>query len=244
MPPVEQRIETFKTLSDRLGPGRVIWRYDPILVSSLTPVAYHLERFERLAGLLGGCSERVVVSFMDFYWKVATRLRRMGDREGIRFEDLTGIHRREELLDMAEKMASIGSGFGFDVTSCAEPVDLTDAGILPGACIDAALVRRLSDEAGQVSGHVLGAGGARGAGGVGAVAGAGGAAEADWADRAGGNGGAVPDGLCANLPGEVGRATGSAKKDKGQRKECLCVESVDIGRYNTCLHGCVYCYAR
>ena len=32
-------------------------------------------------------------------------------------------------------------------------------------------------------------------------------------------------------------------KDKGQRKECGCIESVDVGMYNCCLHDCVYCYA-
>jgi len=34
-----------------------------------------------------------------------------------------------------------------------------------------------------------------------------------------------------------------ARKDKSQRLSCGCVASVDKGEYNTCAHGCVYCYA-
>ena len=41
----------------------------------------------------------------------------------------------------------------------------------------------------------------------------------------------------------LGNYTLKVEKDKNQRQECGCVASIDIGTYNTCKNGCVYCYA-
>ncbi|RKI24554.1 DUF1848 domain-containing protein [bacterium 1xD8-6] len=169
----EELIPTFKRLSEKIGKERVIWRYDPILISKRYTMNYHLQAFEEIADNLADYTERVVISFVDFYSKTKRNARGLGIRQ------ITD----EEMLEVAGKMAQIASKYNLIIETCAEQINLHEIGIQHGSCIDKKLIERL-----------LG---------------------------------------CKLI----------AKKDKNQRAGCGCIESVEVGTYNTCLSGCKYCYA-
>lgn len=176
-PDTSKAVATFQELAGIVGRERVIWRYDPILISNLTPVSYHMENFGGLVSELRTSTERVIVSLVDDYRHSRKRLASIGASPmEIGPENL-------EFGKLFESMASQAHAAGLEITSCAEDIDLTPYGIHPGKCIDSAHIRR-----------VLGI--------------------------------------------DV-----SHEKDKNQRKTCGCVKSKDIGQYDTCTHGCVYCYA-
>jgi hypothetical protein len=141
VPSLAARLDTFRNLADGLGPGKVLWRYDPIIVSSVTPADYHLERVDRIASVLDGYTQRLTISFLDFYGKTAARLSRLSRKTGIAFMDITAPARCTELLPLARGIGDIARCHGLAVFSCAEAVELAGAGIHHGACIDAVFIR-------------------------------------------------------------------------------------------------------
>ena len=174
---VEHAIADIRALAAAHGPRSVVWRYDPILASDLTPAPWHRRQFARLAGALAGACDEVVLSWAQIYRKTARNLDRAAARDGFAWRDPESAAKQALLRALAE----IAAGHGMAATLCSQSALLVD-GLSPSRCIDAA---RLSDVAGRPV----------------------------------------------------------AARTKGNRPGCLCAESRDIGAYDTCPHGCVYCYA-
>ena len=178
---LSQKIERFRKLSERIGPERIIWRYDPVILTILTDQQYHRRCFEEIANGLRGFTHRCMISFLDVYRKTKQKMAELSGEEAMTLIDL---HRHEEKArELSRLFSESGREHALELFTCAEPFDLEDLGIRHGKCVDDELIGRLC-------------------------------------------------GLNLSLP-----------KDRGQRRLCHCVESKDIGTYDTCPHGCVYCYA-
>lgn len=76
VPSLEKRIETFRMLSARLGPDRVVWRFDPIILTPKLSPRDILMRIWKIGRALHGLTSKLVVSFVDVaaYRKVQQNL--------------------------------------------------------------------------------------------------------------------------------------------------------------------------
>ena len=141
VPAVQNALATFLALAEHVGPDRVIWRYDPIVLSPRTRTDWHLETYERLAHALRGATHQSVISLMDEYRKTRHRTQALA-RDGL---PISGgfVERDPELAHMLRGMAQAASACGMEIVSCAEPEDLRPFGIEPGRCVDDRLIRRV-----------------------------------------------------------------------------------------------------
>ena len=138
-PSSSKAVRAFLDLADRVGPQRVVWRYDPVLFGPGLDVDTHLERFACLASKLEGATDTVVFSFVDLYQKT---VRRLGGIEGGQeyVQDPVASPRLEELVAGLGRAAA---GVGMSLQTCAEERVFSDLGVPPGACIDGDRLHRL-----------------------------------------------------------------------------------------------------
>ncbi|MFO1190019.1 MAG: DUF1848 domain-containing protein [Alphaproteobacteria bacterium] len=144
VPDPDAAIGCASRLAARFSPRAIVWRYDPIVISSLTPPDWHTANFARLARALRGTTDEVVTSFVQPYRKTARNL-----GAALRAANATWRH-----PDAAEKRAildrlhPIAGENGMRLTLCTQP-DLAGGKTPPARCIDA---ERLSDVAGRAIG--------------------------------------------------------------------------------------------
>lgn len=124
----------FRRLADTVGPERVIWRCDPLLVGGRWGVDFHLKSFEKFARAFEGFTRRCVFSFLDHYRGMSRAARALGFR----------APDEAEKLALARELAPMARARGMTLESCAEDIDLEQFGIKHTSCIDAALIEKIT----------------------------------------------------------------------------------------------------
>jgi hypothetical protein len=177
-PPLEFAIATFWRFAERY-PGQVFWRYDPIVLSDLTPPSYHIEKFGRLAERLRGATTRCYFSFVNWYLKVQRNFARATREHGVIFRDADLAGR----LDLVRQLEPIATANDVTLYSCCQDALCEIEGVAKSRCVDIETIRQLA-----------------------------------------------PDRY-------------RKLREAPTRQDCGCYESRDIGYYDSCPHGCIYCYA-
>jgi DNA repair photolyase len=134
VPSCQEAVSTFRALSEMIGKGRVVWRYDPIILSEQLNIKYHADRFEEIARQLSGKTRRCVISFVDMYKKSK---RNMASVPVVEIQ-------AEQMIEMAAILSKISSRYNIELASCAEIIDLAQYGIIHGKCIDDKLIEEIS----------------------------------------------------------------------------------------------------
>ncbi|MDR2102487.1 MAG: DUF1848 domain-containing protein, partial [Treponema sp.] len=145
-PPAPERvIAAIRGLGEKLGPPRIIWRYDPLFLSSLTDLEFHLANFRSLAEALKGRVRRVIISLYDEYPGAQRRIAALERAGSFRVLPLYGDGGLilPEIRELLRAMARIAAEAGMEIQSCAEEEDLAVLGIRAGACLDGELIREL-----------------------------------------------------------------------------------------------------
>lgn len=140
VPDPDKAVAVFRDVAQRIGPQRVIWRYDPIVLTDRTDAAFHIEQFTRISERLAGATRRCIISFMDVYKRIRSRLAAL-EAGGYRLQALDD----RRLGALVPSLARIAREGGLEIASCAETRDLARFGVAPGKCIDDELIESVFD---------------------------------------------------------------------------------------------------
>ena len=221
VPPLVERIETFKLLVAKFGMGAVVWRFDPLILTDKIDMDKLLRKIEYIGDQLRGYTEKLVFSFADIvsYRKVKANL----ERSHINYIDWT----YEQMIEFAEKLFHLNKvkEWNYILATCGEAADLD--GVQHNHCVDDRLMVRFGYKSKKLMTFL-------------------GAEIIDTKQQPDLFADIEPLEIPANailLDNSRYAVINRNNKDKGQRMACGCMKSKDIGEYNTCPHLCEYCYA-
>lgn len=218
VPPLQQRIETFKNLVDRLGIGHVIWRFDPMILTEDISIKDLLDKVKNIGDQLKGFTEKLVFSYADItsYRKVKANL----DKNGIAYREWE----EDTMNEFASRLSEMNRdrGWNFQLATCGERIDINRFGIQHNRCVDDDLMVRFAYDDKtlmdylniEIQHHEPNLFGYR----------------------------TIPVGAVF-IKDDLYGIKKKNNRDKGQRQFCECIISKDIGQYDTCPHLCEYCYA-
>lgn len=154
-----------------MGPKRIAWGYDPVLLTETYTMQHYLKAFEEMAQTLAPYIDRCVFSFVEMHKKLKTKM-----------PELIPLT-QQDMNTLAEGLDAVAAKYGIFLQTCGTKGDFTGYGIHASGC------------------------------------------------------------MTLDILGNANQIQFRNLKHRGTRQGCLCIESRDIGAYNTCLNGCKYCYA-
>ena len=123
VPDISDVVETFKILSEIVGPDSIGWRYDPIFLDEKYTKEYHVEKFSEIASQLHGYTHDCVISFIDLYQKVKKN-----------FPEVKTLE-KEDRLFLGEKMTKIAESHEMTLRPCGEGKELEVFGADCSGCM-------------------------------------------------------------------------------------------------------------
>jgi len=125
VPSLAQSIYTFKELSMRYGKEKVIWRYDPILLTNDYGIISHINQFTDICKELYNYTDRVVINFVSLYEKVKRHM-----------PELKELSYNEKLL-IVKKFLYITKKYGLKLQTCGSGLQFKDLeGVEITGCLD------------------------------------------------------------------------------------------------------------